>query len=796
MAEDKDIIDFKSIGRTFVKYWYLAFLILTLCWIYSWFTVRYFTPIFQVKNSIQIKDKATNTSQRQQLYDGSSFFQITKNLNNEMELMKSYNQVQSVLKELDFTWEYMVAGSIKDLELYHNQPFLLIVDSNLVPTNAPFNVVAVSDKEYIIDFSYNGKQWYNLNSFSYNDSIGIPVQLQSKKFVFGDTITSGLLKYTIVKTPFFTSQTIGQKYTIIARDLHYLTKLYKNKLVTAKGDRSSIVNLSSTGTIVEKEVVFLNTVAKVYIDKDLADKNQIATNTINFIDAQLNIISDSLDFTSEGLQTYKEANKIYAISEQAQDLMTQIRSLEEQKLTLEIQLRYYLYLNDYINSGNETVDLVAPSTININDPILSNLVGQLIALYQEKNTLQYTSSEKSANYKALVSKISATRDALLETSRNLVKTTKLSISDFNSRVSVLEKELSKMPEKERALLNIQRKHTINDNIYNYLLQKRAEASIARASSLSDAFIVEYARPDEYIQVAPVSKSIYTKNILIGTGMILVLLVVYSTLDNKIKTKEDASSFTTLPVLGSIFYVDDSEEKSKTVYAGHNLLMESFRSLRTNLQYLVKGKKQVVIGVTSCISGDGKSFCSQNLAKVYALSGKKTILIHGDLRKPFELKYPFLNESIKGLSEYLIEAVSLKDIIYPSGEANLDVVIPGAIPPNASELFASEQMTQLIHNLKKDYDYVIIDSPPVGIVSDYLSVVNEVDINLFVIRHDYTPKHSLMELKSIATRHAEKKDANWIIYNGERTKGKGYNYAYSYNYFGGKNQKPWWKFWGA
>jgi capsular exopolysaccharide synthesis family protein len=792
MAEEKDIIDFKALLKNTIKFWYAIVFILLCCWVYSWFTVRYATPVFQVKNSIQIKDKATNSPQRQQLYDGSSFFQMTKNLNNEIELIKSYNQIQAVVKELDFTWEYVVEGNIKDIEIYHNVPFRLIVDSTLVPTNAPFTIQAINENECLVNFSYHSRRWYNIKTHSYRDSIEIPVQIVNKKITFGDTITIGVLKFVVQKTYLFNPITIGQKYHIVARDLHYLTKLYKNKLNAIKGERSSIINLSSTGPIIDKEVTFLNAVARVYIEKDLFDKNQIATNTINFIDTQLDIISDSLNYTSEGLQAYKEANKIYAISEQAQDLMTQIRSLDEQKLNLEIQLRYYLYLNDYINSGDEKVDLVAPSMININDPILSNLVGQLITLYQEKNTLQYTSSEKSANYKALISKINSTKDALLEASKNLVKTTKLSIADFNSRIAVLEKDLAKMPEKERALLNIQRRHTINDNIYNYLLQKRAEASIARASSLSDAFIVEYARNDEFIQVAPIPKSIYTKNLMFGLGVIVLLLIVYTKFDTKIKNKDDASVLTSIPVIGSIFYVTDSEAKHKTVYAGHNLLTESFRSLRTNLQYLFKGKNNLVIGITSCISGDGKSFCSQNLAKVYALSGKKTILVHGDLRKPFELNYSFDITKVKGLSEYLIEDCTLKDIIHTSGFENLDVIIPGPVPPNASELFASERMSDLINMLKLEYQLVIIDSPPVGIVSDYLSLISEIDINLYVIRHDYTPKQSLLELKSVVHRHSQSKDSNWIVYNGEVSSGTRYNYAYSYENFGIK--RPWWKKW--
>jgi capsular exopolysaccharide synthesis family protein len=791
MSNEKDIFDFKQYYLIVIKYWYIAVLILFVAYIYAWFNIRYATPIYQVKNSIQIKDKSNNV--QKQLYDGSSFFQTTKNLNNEIELIKSYNQVLAVLKELDFVWEYTVHGSIKDISIYRTEPFRLVVDSNFVPIHSVFSIKPINENECIVNFNYQSSQWYSLKEYKLRDSILIPVNLKDVKVSFGDTIIQGMLKFSIQKTPQFNSQSIGQEFSVIARDLHYLTKVYKSKLNATRAEKSSIITLTSSGPLVEKEAVFLNKVAEVYIRKDLSDKNQIATNTINFIDAQLNIISDSLDISSEGLQSYKETNKVYAISEQAQNIMSQIKDIEEKKLSQEIQLRYYSYLNDYIHSEKETGDLVAPSTININDPILSNLVSQLIQLYQEKNTLQYTSSEKSANYKSLQLKINSIREALIETSSNLVHTTKLSINDLNNRIYILENELSKIPEKERALLNIQRKHTINDNIYNYLLQKRAEASIARASSLSDAFVVEFARTDEYSLVAPISKSIYTKYLLVAVALIVFFIFLYSKMDNKIKSKEDAHVISGIPVLGSIFLVSESEEKSKTVYSGHSLLTESFRSLRTNLQFLIKNKKNSVIGVTSCISGDGKSFCSQNLAKVYAISGKKTLLIHGDLRKPFELSYPYLSPVTKGLSEYLIEQATLSDIIHSSGLDNLDVIVPGILPPNASELFASEIMGHLVDELRKKYSLIIIDSPPIGIVSDYLSLLEYIDVNLFVIRHDYTPKANVEDLKSIYKKDLVK-EAGWIVYNGEKGKGNSYNYAYKYNYIGESTQQPWWKKW--
>lgn len=786
--EEKDIIDYKKYLRILSKFWYVGLVILTTTFFVAYFKIRYATPIYKVSTTLQLKDKSSYTSNSKNFLEGASMFQPYKNLKNEIELIKSYNRIQLVMKELDFMWEYQIKGSIRNIDIYKKKPFEIVTDSGFVVTNVPVTIKILSEESVLITAAVPSVPLYDPISDKYIDSVSQPMVVE-RKAKFGENVAFGLFQFKINKTQHFTSGNIDNEFIVIARDLHYLTKLYKSKISISESEKSSIINISSSGAIVEQEVDFLNKLSQVYINKELEEKNRIATNTISFIDSQLNIISDSLKNTEGNIQAFKEKNKMYAIGQEAEATYVQLADLEAKKLELEIQLRYYEYLKEYLNADKEITDLVAPSTINISEGVLNTLVTELIALYQQKNTLKYSNSEKSPQYQTTLIRIKATKEALLETTSNLVKTSRSTIGDLNQRISKLEMEMTKIPSKERNLINIERQHTINDNIYNYLLQKKAEASIARASNLSDAFVVESPREDEFVQIAPVTQKIYMNHLLIGFAISILLVIVYGRLDKKVHNKEEIESLTGVSVLGTIPFSMDLDDKK--VHSGHGRITESFRSIRTNLQFLLQGKKTFMIGLTSCISGDGKSFCSENLARAYAISGKKTLLIKGDLRKEINPQDHLVTENYVGLSEYLIGAASLEQIIHQVPDINnLSIILPGPVPPNASELFASAQMEEFLETVKKLFDVVVLDSPPIGLVSDYISVLKYVDVNLYVVRYEYTPKDALEAIKTIKLRQ-DVNASHTILFNGIKGRMVG-PYSY-YGYGQTKISEPkWWK----
>jgi tyrosine-protein kinase Etk/Wzc len=784
--EEKSLIDYKKYLRILIKFWYVAFLFIAVSYLIAFLKIRYATPVYKVTTTLQIKDKSSHSSSSRNFLEGASMFQPYKNLKNEIELIKSYNRIQLVVKEMNVTWNYILKGKFRDIEAYNKAPIQIETDSSLIVTNVPLKLKIIDSEYYELTVNAPAVRLYDSKEYKYTDSMNQAVSVNQKKIKYGELVSIGTFHFRIVKTPYFFSEKDEECY-LVARDLHQLTKIYKGKIVITENEKSSIINISSVGPIVGLEVDFLSKLSEVYVRKELEDKNLIATNTINFIDSQLNIISDSLKNTEGNIQSYKERNKVFAVGQEAESKYTLLSDLETKKLTLEIQLRYYEYLKEYLYSDKEANDLVAPSTINISEGILNNLVAELILLHQQKNTLKYSSSEKSPAYQTTLIKIKSTKEALLETTNNLVKTSKSSIADLDKRIYKLEQEMAKIPAKERNLINIQRQHTINDNIYNYLLQKRAEASIARASNLSDAFVVESAREDEYVQIAPITQKIYMNHLLVGLLLISVSVVIYGKFDNKVHEKEEIEKFTSSKIIGTIPFISNAHEE-KFVSEGHGRLTESFRSLRTNLRFILQGKNKFSIGITSCISGDGKSFCSYNLARVYAISGKKTILVRGDLRKNVKQLDNNLSPATKGLSEYLIGAATLEDIIQPGDIANFSLIVPGPIPPNASELFASSQMIEFINALNEKFDVLIIDSPPVGLVSDYISIMNLLDVNVYVVRQDYTPKESLNIIKEIKNKNTDSKGTHTIVYNGVTGQGAEGYYGYGVD----QSEKIWWK----
>ncbi len=790
-AVEKDLIDFKQYFRILKKFWYVAIFIIFVCLVIAHYKVRYATPLYMVKTSIQIKDKSSHSFGSQSFLEGASMFQPFKNIKNEIELIKSYNRIQLVIQEMNVTWDYIVKGNIRNIELYKLTPFKIETDSSLIVVNAPLQITVIDSAKFHLRVGIPYVRLYDPLNQAYVDSMSHP-QFVDKEFKFGELITIGLYQFKVVKTPLFSINDYNLEFACVPHDLHFLTKKYKNKISVSESEKSSIVTITSSGPIVANEVDFLKKLTEVYIRKELEDKNQIANNTINFIDTQLRIVADSLNSTDNSIQDFKEKNKIYDFEQQSTMVIDQMNDLKNKQLELELQYRYYKYLKGYLNTDKDVTALVVPSTINITEETLNALVTDLVALYLQKNTMRYSSSEKSPAFQTLLIRIQATKDALLETTNNLVLTTQASLTDLKVRIEKVENQMVSIPNKQRNLFNIQRRHTINDEIYQYLLQKRAEASIARASNLSDAIIVESPLEDEYVQISPISNSIYSTHFVIGFGIVIVLVVIYGKFDNKIHSKEDILKITGVQVLGSVEFIRDKSAEKK-IHSSYGSLTESFRSIRTNLQFILQGKSTCMIGVTSCISGDGKSFCSENLARIYAISGKKTLLVRGDLRKKFADARNLFPKGTPGLSEYIIGATSLDQIILKEDIENLFTILPGPVPPNASELFVSKKMVDFIEDIKTKFEVVIVDSPPVGLVSDYKSILEMMDVNLYVIRYDYTQKSSLEAITDIKETY---KTANHsIIFNGI-TDQLLRKYAYYGNQFGYGIEVPdkptWWR----
>jgi len=769
-------VDVKVILYHFLSKWYLFVLGVLLALVIAKVYLRYQENIYTVSSTMQLKSYAGASH----TLGGLELFQPTNNITDEIQIIKSFDIISKVIDKLNFDVSYYHEGDVRIVELYKTGPISVVLDSSSFQlAGVPFYITVLGGNKYKIDASFGQASIVDINSNTVEGTAR--GQHISKVLKFGEPFTMENLRFTVyLKDPYY-KQSEGKIFFVVNKhDL--LANQYKNKLnISPLNKESSILRLSISGPLVQKNIDFLNMVTDVYIQHGLEEKNAIATNTINFIDEQLGKISDSLKRTEKDIQKF-QSKFSYKVSDQGlESAVDKLNNLENQKADMVMKTEYYQYVLDYIHTNKNMKEIVAPSSIGIEDAILSGLVNDLIKLKSERALLTQNTSSKNAYIEDLDKKIKITTATLYENVHNILKVSDIPIKSINKRIAQIESSLSGMPEKDRAWMDIQRKFNLNDHLYNFLLEKRAEAAITKASTKPDHEVVEKATWLNAFQIAPQTSFIYNIAILLGLLVPLALIFAWDFLNDKIRSREDLLKRTTIPVLGVVGHKQITgnlviAEKPKSGIA------EAFRSIRINLSYLLTDAKSKLIVISSSVSGEGKTFFSINLANIIAISDKRTLLIGADLRKP-KIYDDFRITNANGLSSYLAKKCGIQDIINKTQIANLDIIASGPIPPNPAELLGSKRMEELIEDLKEWYDYIIIDTPPIGLVADGFYLMKYSDVNIYMVRHKYT-RYKMLE--KINTLFEEEKVKNMGIVindlNFSDARYYGYNNTYGYGYY--------------
>lgn len=768
----EDVIDFKGILFKFFSRWYFFLLAGVCAYFFAKVYIKYQESIYRVSTTILIEDESNSSKS----LGGLDIFSGNKNLHNEIGLIRSFDMVQSTLHELDFKVSYYYMGSIRTTEFYENSPIKVMLDSsNLQIINVPFYVTILPGNKYQLQAEINGHQVYDFQKnavVSYSPKISI-----NEILVSGQSFKRENISFTLnLNNPYF-DQGDAKLYFVI-NDFNSLTQAYKNKLsVYPISKESSMLEMAVAGPLVYKDIDFINKLAEVYIRSGLEEKNKITTNTISFIDEQLLEISTYLKETEGNIESFRASNKIVDLSNEANLEFGKMENLEREKATLLLNLKYYDYIVEYIQNNKDIQGIVAPSAIGIPDPVLSTLIAQLIQLKSERAMLSHTSTQKNPYINTLDNRIQNTRETLLENLKNIIKGSKISLKDLNERIYAIERRLNKLPKKERMLMDLQRKFNLNDHLYNFLLERRAEAGITKASNKADNRILDKASILNSYQIEPKADLILTSCLMLGLIIPFLLIIIYDFLNDKILSREELEKVTDIPVLGVIGH--NPATNNLVVFNNpKSPVAEMFRSIRANLQFLAPDKNKKTIGITSSISGEGKTFCAINLATVMAISGKKTLLLGTDLRKP-RIYNDFDLTNDKGLSTYLSNIHTLEEMISATKVANLDVILAGPIPPNPSELLSSSKMPKLMTKLKEKYECIVIDSAPLGLISDYLVLQDYIDINIYIVRHNYTNKKNLVKINDLYDS-GKIKNASIFINDIKGVVGN-YYYGYSYHY---------------
>lgn len=763
---EEEGIDIKKYIFLILSHWWWFAIALFVSLTIAYLVNRYSQEVFSANASIIVGEQQTAAMSVENLLDE---FARVRNRNrkavveNEITILKSYKLARLALDELDFGVTYTAVGrrNIAESQLYTINPFVVIPDSaTALSGSGRIDVTILSDKKYRL---------------SIKDKF-------EKTFAFGDTVKTGALCFVLkLRDPsvFNFKKQFSNKYYFHINNPNKLALQYSRRLmVTVNDNKGSILQLSMTGFVPQQIADYLNKISDVYVRSNLENKNMASENTIRFIDEQLRGVVDSLEITSLRLQNFRSANKVIDLSQEANFLFTQLQGLQSDKVALDMSDRYYRYLLDYIDNKTDFSDVVAPSVIGINDQLLSSLVASLNELNMKKRNLDFSVQQNSPQVVQITSQINSTRNTLRENLSNLVQNNQQAMRALDIRISKIDAEVQKLPGTERQLINIQRKFTINDQIYTFLLQKRAEAGITKASNNSDHKILDIARPENVVKVKPKTSANYILSLALGGGVPLALLLMIGFFNTKITDRRYLEGNLHVPIVGNIGHNDEGSELPVNEKPGSSLA-ESFRALRTNMQYILREPGAKVIAVSSAISGEGKTFCSVNLATIFAMAGRKTLLISLDLRRPKIHKIFNLTNEI-GISTYLINKTTYQEILLPTNVGNLTIATSGPIPPNPAELIDSQRMREFLEQAKKEFDFIIVDTPPVAIVSDTMTLKDLIDAFVFVIRHNYSDRQVIDLINHISKTRMIKNIG--VVVNDIQLKGYyGYSYRYEYGY---------------
>lgn len=764
--EQAPTFDVKNYILKLVAYWYLFAISLIIGFTYSYFNNRFKVNNYASSTTMIMYDDLQST---QAVVGGLQLFGKRKNFENEVGVLKSYSLNKIAISELDFSISYFKNESFKsDIDLYKNTPFIVIPDSGKYFSNwIKFHIVFTSNNDF---------------------NISIENEETEQKLSFNQSFQSKYGSFKIIKnnkSNIDFNSLKGNRYYFYKNDFNGLVNNYRNRLhVDLRSSNSSILWLWIEGTVPRRIVDYLNKMSEVYLRQSLENKNRIVLNTIKFIDHQLEGVIDSLDLVENKLQVFKQNFKILDIGKEAEVLFEQLSSLQREKKIINIKQSFYEYLINNIEENGELTSSISPTFLGIKDPVLESLLKAHQKLLAEREILNYDVKKDLPNLDILNLRINAVQREINNHVKNSMTNIDANLETIDKKISQADLELRKIPSVQRKIQNIQRNYKLNDNIYTFLLQRRTEAGITMASNSPGAKLLDEATVQNVILKTPKAGESRTKVIFICLLIPILIIVVKEFLNNKIIDKSDIEKKVTIPMLGSISR-SIKDEPIPAFNRPKSPVAESFRLLKTNLQYLLVDKQNPVISVNSTISGEGKTFCAINLSILIASSNKKTLLIGLDLRKP-KAHISFEHPNIIGLSSYLVDTYSIDDILFETQVPNLTFLPSGPIPPNPAELIESDRMFNLIKELKSSYDYIVVDTPPVAHVADSLIISKFTDAHIYVIRQNYSSKNVLGIAEELYTSKKMKNmgvlinDVNQSTTFGLKY-GYGFGYGYSYGY---------------
>lgn len=767
--------DGQKIIRRVIGVWPIILLCVTFTLIAGWIYLRYTPATYLTTTSILIKEDKSRTSgiMDNAILKELSAGTMNKSLSNEIELLKSFDMMEEVVRNLEQYLTYKTIGRFTDRISYNGSFPVNLSVVNIDMLSKPFTIIVQNNKE---------KGWY-----WWIDSSGT----QKQRVILGKMERHNNVDFVFKNLP----DSIGGKPTkSVARESFSTFKIDVNKLfaavdningrlkVGAVADGASLINMALIDFNEDRAMAILQELTRVYREKSFIDKNEVNANTVKFLDERLRIFERDLKEIELQVSSFKSKNKVTSVSGEANQFLQQAGEIDKLTTQQRIQLDVLAVLEKEI-TNNRNNPIFSPSTLGIVEPTLGTMIKEHNSLVMERERLASLSGPKNPLLADLDRQIQNFRGSIINSISYLRSGYNAELKLISNREKELSQSLLAVPEVERNLIEISRDRNVREQLYYFLLQKRAESAIALAASVVDSRIVEVPRPIG--MVSPKSKPVWLLALFLGFFVPIVFVLLKDALDNTVGEKTEIAANTPAPLLGEISYVRNLKKRIIISEGDRSVVAEQFRTIRTQLEFTAKGKNLKRILVTSYRPGEGKSFTSLNLAASYTLLKKKVLILEFDLRKPRLARYLQL-ESQAGISSYLSGKSKIDDLIQevPGYNGNFFIITAGPIPPNPAELINGEYMESFMEELNSKFDIIILDTPPFGVVADPILLEKYSDISIVVLRQGFTLKTVYSEIN---TRLASNSDILiYTILNGVGMQKKyeyAYgNYSYGYGYY--------------
>lgn len=774
IEQSEEQVNIQEILFRYLIHWPWFIVSVIICIACAWGYLRLTTPVYNITATVLIKDEkkgggASMSSELEKMgLDG--FVSSSNNVDNEIEVLRSKSLAREVVNKLGLFVTYIDEDEFPRKELYHTSPVLVSLthqeadrlpgrmEINIIlqPTGAMGVQITVGEKEY-------RKQFDKLPAV-------FPTDEGTVAFFANNDTLSAVRPENITKERHITAF-INRPFSV--------SKGYANSLAIAPTSKTtSVVVISLRNTNTRRGRDYINKLLEMYNINANNDKNEVAQKTAEFIDERIGIISKELGSTEQDLENFKRTAGITDLSSEAQIALTGNAEYEKKRVENQTQINLVKDLQRYMK-GNEYE--VLPSNIGLQDAASAGAIDRYNQMLVERKRLLRTSTENNPTIINLDTSIRAMRTNVQATLDATLKGLQITKEDLAREASRYSHRINDAPTQERQFVSIARQQEIKAGLYLMLLQKREENAITLAATANNAKIIDEALVDDN-PISPKKMMVYLSALVLGMGFPVGIIYLIGLTKFKIEGRADVEKLTSLPVIGDVPLADEKSGSIAVFENKNNLMSETFRNVRTNLQFMLENGKNAIL-VTSTISGEGKSFISANLAISLSLLGKKVVIVGLDIRKPGLNKVFNIPKKEHGITQYLTNTTTnLMDLVQLSDiNKNLFILPGGTVPPNPTELLAREGLEKAIETLKANFDYVILDTAPVGMVTDTLLIGRVADLSVYVCRADYTHKAEFTLINELVENN--KLPNLCIVINGLDLQKKKYGYYYGYGKYG-------------